>query len=121
MKKLFVVTSQSVVYAESAERAINALMQFDGFDIFNLDSGEAVAKEMTSLDDLPAGWHALQCPVDADNTSPGSSEPWALYSIQDILKLQKQSAADSHNAAFLLRRITELENLVNTLIGKIES
>lgn len=114
MKKLFVVTSQSVVYAESAERAISALVQYDDFDLFNLESGEAVAKEMTSLDDLPAGWHALQCPIDADNISSGD-EPWASRSIQETLELQNQAALENPNIAFLLKRIIELEKLVSTL------
>lgn len=122
MKKLYSVTACSVVYAKDEQQALECLLAHDNHGVFNTDSRHTPVKQLECLDDIPSGWGAQNCPVDADKEVCISKGPWADDCIEGILKKQKQATPltniETAQIKKLYDKIESLENMIKSALSK---
>jgi hypothetical protein len=117
MKKLYVVTAKTLVWADDDTQVINALSTIDTNDMWVVQPNDIV--EVEGEADIPSNWDIDTCPVDSDRCN--KSDFWATYSTRQILenmayeKFPPKGSAEDKVAALELR-VAELTAQVNNLV-----
>lgn len=117
MKKLYVVTAKTVVWADNDTQVIRAMSAIDTNDMWLVQPNDIIEVEGES--DIPSNWDIDTCPVDSDRCM--DVDFWAPYSTSQIIEKMasekfppKGSAEDKIQT--LEKRVEELSQQVNNLI-----
>lgn len=87
MKKLYLVTAQTVVWAHSKEHVMAALSTINNNDMWLIEPADV--QEINHEDDVPPNWGLALSPVDSDRAL--SDDSWAGKSTLAILNMIAES------------------------------
>ena len=110
--KLYSVSFNTVICAETQEMAENTICHLSVDDDDTVFFGEK--KEITKIDDIPAGWDEDMHPVIRESTKTGLS----LYSIRDILTI---IAKEDARKKIIEHKISLLEKELEILRHSLKS
>ena len=117
MKKLYVVTGQTLVWAHDQHDARLALEAIDKYDMWIVGNDDV--EEVFGEPDIPEGYGRELCAVDSDRVR--DEDVWTSQSVQQLLeqmayaKFPPKNSVEDKLVAMELQ-IQELTGLVNKLL-----